>query len=276
MNYVCVKLKQRESNKYRKMLAVGDNIFPEFEPENNSVLPYTAGAFLQDGELFFVDNVKNQNYRIDLLTDSYSTVDFEELSREDFGKIDFLFVINDRFISFQNISKAKLIRQKRIVCFGERFAYQSDCEELAIRDFPDAIYDKATDVLYFHKLESVTSIFKGIDQLYREATQEEVETFLANDFISLKDGYASSNVKKANRKRIALAAKTLAELNETGRKNIFQYIGDYCPKLKASENAFEIGSESELKLLLYGIEQRFYTTPVGGEKRIANSVVSFE
>lgn len=37
--------------------------------------------------------------------------------------------------------------------------------------------------------------------------------------------------------------------------------------------SFEVGSEDELKMLLYGIEQRFYTTVVGGEKRIANSVI---
>ena len=36
--------------------------------------------------------------------------------------------------------------------------------------------------------------------------------------------------------------------------------------MKVSENSFEVGSENELKMLLYGIEQRFYTTPVGGEK----------
>ena len=44
--------------------------------------------------------------------------------------------------------------------------------------------------------------------------------------------------------------------------------------MKVSENSFEVGSENELKMLLYGIEQRFYTTPVGGEKRLANSVIT--
>lgn len=79
--------------------------------------------------------------------------------------------------------------------------------------------------------------------LYREATQEETDSFLANDFISLKDDYSGSKVKTANRKRIALAAKTLSELDEPDRKNIFKYIGDYCPDLKVSENSFEVGSE---------------------------------
>lgn len=106
--------------------------------------------------------------------------------------------------------------------FGEGFTYKTDCAEIVIRDLPDAIYDKTTDTLYFRRLESITSIFRGIDMLYREATQEETDSFLANDFISLKDDYSGSKVKTANRKRIALAAKTLSELDEPDRKNIFK------------------------------------------------------
>ena len=32
-------------------------------------------------------------------------------------------------------------------------------------------------------------------------------------------------------------------------------------------------SEKELKELIYGIEQRYYTTEIGNEKRLANSVI---
>ena len=67
--------------------------------------------------------------------------------------------------------------------------------------------------------------------------------------------------------------RTLNALSDTDRKNIFAYIGDYCPELQADEGSFEVGTEEDMKKLLFGIEQRFYTTPVGGEKRIANSVI---
>ena len=251
MKNICVKLIQRGNKKYRKMLSSEETIFPEFDPESASTSPYTPGATLQDGDWFCITNAKGQEY-----------------------SIDYLFVIDGRFIFFQNVSKSKLVSQKRVVHFGEGFTYKTDCAEIVIRDLPDAIYDKTTDTLYFRRLESITSIFRGIDMLYREATQEETDSFLANDFISLKDDYSGSKVKTANRKRIALAAKTLSELDEPDRKNIFKYIGDYCPDLKVSENSFEVGSENELKMLLYGIEQRFYTTPVGGEKRLANSVIT--
>ncbi len=274
MKNICVKLNKQKNNKYRKMLSSEEAIYPTFEPENTSTLPYTPGATLQDDDWFCITNASEKNYSIDLFSGALTTVDLESLTRADFDKIDFLFVIDERFIFFQNVSKSKLVSKKRIVHFGGEFSYKTDCAEIVIRDLPDAIYDKTTDSLYFRRLESITGIFRGIDMLYREATQEETNSFLANDFINLKDDYSASKVKTANRKRIALAAKTLSELDESDRNNIFRYIGDYCPDLKVSENAFEVGSENELKMLLYGIEQRFYTTPVGGEKRLANSVIT--
>ena len=99
-------------------------------------------------------------------------------------------------------------------------------------------------------------------------------SFLQSNFIILKNDYGTSNVKTANRKRIALALKTLSELNSEEKSNIFSYIGEYCPDLKTEDNAFSVSSEDELKMVLFGIEQRFYTTLIGGEKRIANSVIS--
>lgn len=276
MKNICVKLKQRGGDKYRKMLSSEEDIFPVFDPESVSSSPYSPGALLDDGEWFYICEASKQEYSIDLFSKDYTTVDFEELAREDFEKIDYLFVIAERFLFFQNISKSRLVSKKCIFHFGEEYKYKSDCNEITINTLPDAIYDKDTDILYFHRLESITSIFRGIDLLYREATQEETELFLNSDFICLKDGYSASQVKTANRKRIALAAKTLSELNEGDRKNIFSYIGEYCPDLRISDDAFEVGSEDELKMLLYGIEQRFYTTPIGGEKRLANSVIALK
>ena len=41
----------------------------------------------------------------------------------------------------------------------------------------------------------------------------------------------------------------------------------------SKERKFKISTDNELKYLLYGIEQRFYTTPFSKEKRLANSIV---
>ena len=46
---------------------------------------------------------------------------------------------------------------------------------IILNNFPNALYHKQDDVLYFQKLDSIKLIFNNIDSLYREATQEEVK-----------------------------------------------------------------------------------------------------
>ena len=270
---LCAKLKQRESNKYRKIMTTNSVIYSDEGIRIASSTPYVPGAALEDGEWFSIQNASEQEYKIDLMKSLYTTVDFRALTRSDLDKVDYIFVEIDSLICFQNVSKSKLISKKCIVFLGENFTYQDDRKEIVINDVPDAIYDKNADVLYFRRLESITGIFKGIDLLYKEATDQETTQFLSSTFIHLKDEYNTSKVKTANRKRIALAQKTLSDLDADSKNNIFAYIGEYCPDLKVSDTSFEVGSEDDLKMLLYGIEQRFYTTVVGKEKRIANSVV---
>lgn len=111
--------------------------------------------------------------------------------------------------------------------------------------------------------------------MYREATEEETEEFLKNDFIELADCYGVVNVKKSNRKRIALAMKILENFSRRDKQKILKYIHEYYPALKYDDTkkVFTIGSEDEMKYLLFGIEQRYYTTPVTKERRVANSVI---
>lgn len=278
METICVKLRiPGKSIKYRKMASTDENVFPDVATCVASTLLYAAGAELTEGDWFKIEDASHQDFTIDLLNQAYNTADFDLLAPEDFSKIDFLFLIREQDIFFQNVSKTRLVKKKnRIMNIGDKYEYKSGQEEIVVNNLPDAIYCGSSDILYFRRLESITSIFRGIDQLYHEATMEETAQFLQSDFIFLKEGYSANDVKTANRKRIALSLKTLLELRPNDRKNIFAYIGEYCPSLKATEKAFSIGSEDELKLLLFGIEQRFYTTPVGHERRIANSVVPLD
>ena len=102
-----------------------------------------------------------------------------------------------------------------------------------------------------------------------------MEGFLSESFISLSEEYGVDQVSKPNRKRVTLAMETLATLSAAERADMLLYINDYCrAKVGFDEDAgtFLINNDDELKLLLYGIEQRFYTTTFGHEKRLANSV----
>lgn len=274
MNSIFAKLRLRGNvNKYRKMLSTDEEVYPDFTDMVTAVTPYSPGALSEPGEWFQLSNVSQADYALNILNADFNTLDFDSLTRTEFSQIDFLFVMRDNTLLFQNVTRAKLASKKHIWDFGEGYQFRSECNEIVINNLPDAIYCRENDSLYFRRLESITSIFKGIDQIYREATDEETSQFLQSNFIQLGEAYTTENVKTANRKKIALASKTISTLAPQDRENIFTYIGEYCPSLKTPDNKFAVNSEDELKLLLYGIEQRFYTTLVGNERRIANSVI---
>ena len=73
-----------------------------------------------------------------------------------------------------------------------------------------------------------------------------------------------------------MAMATLAIFSQAQKQTIFNYIKEYCEDLNFDETDknFTISNDEDLKKLLYGIEQRYYTTLLGGEKRLANSITT--
>lgn len=277
MNQVYVKIRLRgKANKYRKLLSTDENLYCLPDELIESSCPYTPGATLETGEWFKISDFSEKDFSIEITQKDYETVDYDSLQKAEYSQVDYLFAKIDDNLFFQNISKSKLVKKKGILGFGEEYRYERETAVLFINEYPDAIYIPTEDALYFQRLEPIASIFGGISELYREATEHEVEEFLQNDFIDLTDGFESSKVKVANRKRIAMAMDTLSKMHDDDKKQIFVYICDYCPDIVTPEQKFRVGSEENLKMVLFGIEQRFYTTLVGGEKRIANSVVPLQ
>lgn len=275
MSQIYVKIHQRgKDNKYRKLLSTDKSIYSQSSELIQNSVPYSARTLLDEGEWYLIKNFSNTAFSIDIIENRFDPVDFDKFAVEDFSRIAYIFVEERNELYFQNITKTKLVRRKRIVHMGEEFKYDEGALSIALNEMPDAIYVRSEDKFYFRKLASITGIFTGIDQLYREATETETESFLKRNFITLKSHFSSKQVKTANRKRIALAEDTLSCLQKTEQEKIFSYIGEYCPGLKCADGSFEVGNENDLKMLLFGIEQRFYTTPVGNEKRIANSVIA--
>ena len=75
-------------------------------------------------------------------------------------------------------------------------------------------------------------------------------------------------------RRIVQATRILKCMDNDQKKIIHDYISDYCPKLRDKENRFKVTNNEDLSMVLYGIQERYYTTLVGQEKRIANSIIT--
>lgn len=271
MNHLLAK-KTGRNGEYVKMIS-DEDIF-NLPDDLDNPHEYDTDYNLEDDEWFAIENFSETDFCIDLLIEDFNSAEYNQIVLADYKRLKYLCSYqDDQYYHFQKLSRSQTIRRKWFTISNVP-EIQNDNPIIILKELPDAIYDSEEDILYFKKLTSITTIFPGIGNLYREATQEDTEQFLENEFINLTDEYDASKVKKANRKRIAMAMDTFNAFNQQQRESIYDYIKEYCNDLEFSDDDrnFNIGSEENLKQLMYGIEQRYYTTPIGNEKRLANSI----
>ncbi len=280
MSKICAKISGsgKDPQSYRVLLPLELQVYPPLDEMIREKIPYQADSSLEEGEWYYLVQFSNSEYALDFLKGQVDAEDSDFCEEDEIGKIEYLFLKDGETYYFQKVGKAKLMKKKRIFkdWNSDRFRYEDQAVEIVIQDLPDAVYDRNQDFLYFRKLSSITGIFKGIGQLYREATEQEVKEFLQSDFLCLTDGFDSKKVTIPVRKKIAAATDALKNLNDTEKERIFSYTREYCPDLNQEDGRFLIRSEPDLKAVLYGIEQRYYTTIVGNEHRIAKSVIHLE
>lgn len=249
-------------------------LYPAVVVTDGNCVAYNPDHNLDDEVWFRIDDFSQQEYCLPVLKLDIDSKDFHSLKKPQFSLISYIMAMQGDDFYFQKVTPSQIIRRKTI-SFGDAVVVENNESRLVVNEYPDAVYFKDSDRLIFKNLATISSIFKGIDVLFKEATEDEVVDFLSESFISLSEDYGVNEVSKPNRKRVALAMETLATLSAAERVDMLLYINDYClAKVGFNEQAgtFSINNDDELKLLLYGIEQRFYTTPFGHEKRLANSV----
>ena len=219
MSQLFVKIRLRgNGSKYRKLLDTDKYLFPESEKVIQNSIHYHPQTLLDEGEWFSIALFSQTEYVIDIIQNKFDTVDFATLKSDEINKVDYLFVEEQGELYFQNVGKSRLVRRKAVMHMGGNFKYDEGVMTIVLNEFPDAIYVRATDILYFRRLSAITGIFRGIDQLYREATESETKDFLNESFITLKNDYSYKHVKTANRKKIALAVDTLSRLRKPERQ----------------------------------------------------------
>lgn len=270
MNYLLAKVNDKFNNNYKKVISNESEFFTL--PNLTNYYEFTPSYKLNDGEWFTINNFSKEKFCLDLLTNELDTTGYREISQEDFHNISYLCAFQNDIIHFQRVFKRSILEKKTISLLGDSTTINYSPKQIILSENADAIYKKNEDTLYFRKLETIAPIFPGIATLYREATNDEIENFLKLPFIKISNDYSVERVGKANRQRISLALEDFNKLSSKEKKRIFKYTDEYYPQLKYNKKFFTICTDEDMKHLLYGLEQRYYTTPVTNEKRLANSV----
>ena len=271
MNQLVARVRGRKKPFFYKLLS--DKKIYEFDISEVSLVEYSSDHLLDGDSWFKVDNFSKRKFFLDFLEKQFISSEYNSIPKSKYKDIIYLCSVQDSEYFFQKITPSSYVT-KTFLALGDELVIEDNIDRVVINQLPDAIYFKKEDRLIFRNLATISSIFKGIDMLYKEATQEEVQQFIDLGFIKVSNGYDAQKVGKQNRKRIALALATFTAMSNDEKDTIFDYVQEYCENLNFDKSAkkFEISSEEDMKFLLYGIEQRFYTYVCGKEKRLANSV----
>ncbi|MRX69396.1 hypothetical protein SAMN06265349_10694 [Flavobacterium resistens] len=267
-NYIYGKVK-RKQNMFR-VIETETNVY-DIGQLNLNGIDYNPATLIENEEFYQVTSFSTSGFILEFLQNDIDSVNHDQISQADLKKLSFICTVQTNLYFFQIINSSFYISKKWFSI--EELTIQTEKPIITINPCADTIYDKQSDILYFKRLPAAQKIFKGMDQLYRVATEDETQAFLNNDFLDVNNGFLTNNVSVPNRKRIALVNETLSRFTNDEKQAIYDYTNQY-GHVTYQNGKFKIETDDDLKFVLWGIEQRFYTTPIGAEKRVANSIIN--
>jgi hypothetical protein len=273
MDFLFVKTKGRTAT-FRKVLSdmtIYDNI-----PVFDDIRPYNDEIRLYQNQWFVLDNFSQKGYAPHLVTEEFNAAAWTQIDRIDYDKIDYLVAVQSsgNQLIFQNITTRLILKRQSWLSLDEQPSLLNKDHVLVIHNTADAYYMRDVDRLYFQKLSAVTGIFPGINELYNEATDTEVENTLHLDMLEVAPEFTKEKVKTANRRKIREAMDMFNNYSSAQKAQLPNYLRKYCPGLSFDPDTskFSIMDEKTLTQLLNGLCQRYYTTEISNEKRVALSV----
>lgn len=214
-------------------------------------LPYNDERKLQPEEWFCVENFSQKEFYEDKLFNQIKNAARIPIENTELGSIKFLIAVQDNENSymFQRVfANSRIVQQKGIRYINDYIEMLTIDRMLVINKIPDAIYVKNEDKLLFKEISRIKPIFKGIDILYREATDEEVTSFLNINEITLKNEFNNHKVSVPNRRRISNALTQYNAFTDDEKRTLLTYIWEYCPEIYDNDSSsVQIGTDENLK-----------------------------
>lgn len=255
---------------YKNILRQDDDIIERFDISTIEAIDFTPSHKLNEDEWFRLTNFSEKEFFIDQCLTDYSTASLNQIANDDYRNISAICIIQNDQKHFQRITPALFVSLKTILDYSGEPKIVKYRNQIEIRKESDAIYIPETDTFYFKTIGKLKLIFPGVEVLHREATQVEVDAFVENDFISL-DGVTSVSIGTLNRKRIADIGAKYNKLSDEKKNLLISYAKEKAG-VDIQDDSFLVKSETDLKKLLYAMDQRYYYADIYEENRIASSV----
>ena len=222
---------------------------------------------------FKIDGFDQKEGFLPLLAQQINAADLENLEREQYDNIEFIAFFDQGRYYMQKITRGNYLKKKWFSWDGDILKYQEDEGIIYINPVPNCIYDTNTRAIYFMDIAKAYGIFSSLKMDYQAATDDETNRFLQSDIVDAQT-LPVEKVGVSNRKRITSILAKYEAYSSNEKATLREYIkksvgGNLDFDDKAGK--FLVNTDTQLRLLLYGIQQRFYMPPLEDEVQVATS-----
>lgn len=250
----------------------------EYERINlNEAIAYDPNN-TDSGQWFYVDAYNDKEGFLQLLDMDFDVAELESISKDQFEEycMEFIAFYHNHRYYIQKFTKGNYLKRKWFAWNGDAVEYCEQDGLVFVNPAPNCIYDNQEHRMYFKDISKAYSVFDNLKLDYRTATDEETTQMLESDIIQTVD-FNANNVGVSNRKRITSILKKYNEYPPDKKTRLKQYIkGKVGDNLLYDEDTgkFIVNNDTQLRLLLYGIQQRFYQQPLEEEIQVATASTS--
>lgn len=226
---------------------------------------------------FRIENLSNTEYFNELFGNPIEAGELTTINVNQLDDIKYFSYYADNKFYIQRMLTGCYIKKASFWSIGDRIQFANDNKMVTINPIPDGIYDLNTDTLYFQELNRLYNIFSSIKQEYVQGTSGSIHEFLSNDMISLGDDFSEDKVSLSNRKRISEVARVYNTYSDVQKEELRRYISELSNgdlEYNEHERKFKINDDIDLRLLLFGMQMRFYKQPLSDEVQVATSTTS--
>lgn len=222
---------------------------------------------------FKIDGFDQKEGFLPLLAQQINAADLESLDRQQYDNIEFIAFFDQGRYYMQKITRGNYLKKKWFSWDGDILRYQEDEGIIYINPVPNCIYDTNTRAIYFMDIAKAYGIFSNLKLDYKAATDDEANRFLQSDIVDAQT-LPIEKVGVSNRKRITSILTKYEAYTPNEKATLKEYIKkSVSANLDFDDNAekFVVNTDTQLRLLLYGIQQRFYMPPLEDEVQVATS-----
>lgn len=233
-----------------------------------------------EDEWFFISY--SENAEIKDIVQSYidkfdSSAEYSNLTTNNINKINFLINAEKEqekySINIQVVKNTSYIQSRQFLKIGSNEAkYKTEENILNLTDNIDIHISEVDNKIYFKKFADIKKINKVFVELYRESTQEELDSFKEKvkkcSMFSMKE----FSIQERNSKSIKYILDNNKVDFSSDKDKINKYINKYPTELKKDDGGlYKIHSNKDLTNLLKVINEHYYEGEITGNHMESNS-----